>query len=400
MPKPLTDSVIKTLRVPRGSKGWIEVSDGGRRGLRIRISPSGEKVWVVRFTVNGQRARHTLGAYPAVTLGEARRRAADYLAAARDGDSPKSVNARREAENMTVGVAHGRYLEAVKPSLRVSTYGGKQRLFELHIEPIAGNRLIRRIKRADVVEVVEAVRAKGLDVQGNRVFSEFMALLRWAEQHEFIDGVPAFKKFKKRERPRGRTLTDSELSAAWQATNQLGDATGNFLRLLVLTLQRRDEVRLMRAEEIDLEQKTWVIPKERYKTGSAHVVPLTDKAIDVVGRLWPDRGNGYILRGRKEDSPFNGAASALRRLRKKVGGRADFTLHDIRRTGRSRLSRLGIDEPTAELVLGHSPRGMVAVYDTYERLDERREALRRWGEVVETLASDESNVVPLIKDSG
>lgn len=401
--KPLTDYVVKTLRPSRDQVGAKEISDGGCRGLLLRVTTRGEKLWAVRLTVNGKRAFHSIGAYPEVSLETARQRVRDYLAAAKDGASPAELDARLVAETLTVTKAHEAYLDALRPTLKASTVVLKEQMFRDHIAPAIGERLVRTVRKADLVEVVAGVTGKGFPVQANRVYSELMALLRWCEQKDYIEGVPSTQKKDMRkvagtakEQARRRTLTDGELGAAWRVSASLGTATGDFLRLLILTGQRRDEVRLMAWEEIDMGSCLWTIPASRYKTKIDQAVPLPPQAMDILRHRWAEGAAGYVLAGRDDASkPFNGALSALRRLRTAVKGKADFTLHDIRRTLRTGLSRLGVGEATAELVIGHIPQGIVKVYDQHDRMDERREALRKWADFVERLALAQDNVVPL-----
>jgi len=401
MVKALTDSVVRTLKAEKGATHWREVSDGGCRGLRLRISPTGEKVWAIKVTVGLERVRHTIGSYPAISLTDARERTRAYLAMAKDGASPSEMDARQRAEKMTVIHAHADYLEVMRPALRPATVRLKETMFRDHIGPAIGSRLIRTVRKADVVDVVGGVTAKGFAVQANRVFSEIMALLRWCERKGYLDAVPAATKKEVRaatggakELPRRRTLTDSEIAGAWRSTSDLGDLTGDFLRLLLLLGQRRDEVRLMTWEEVDMENALWTIPGDRYKTGIAQCVPLSKPAMAILQRRHEAGGKGFVLAGRSEGQAFNGAVSALRRLRASLG-KDDFTLHDFRRTVRTGLARLGVDEVTAELVLGHVPQGIAKVYDQHDRLEEQREALQRWADYVERLGMPNANVVTI-----
>jgi integrase len=391
--KPLTDYVIKTLKPNRTQKGWREISDGGCRGLLIKISPRGERVWAVRLTINGNRIYHTLGGYPAVGLSEARRRADDYISHARDGASPKETDARIRAETLTVADANGLYIEAMGNTLAKNTIALKKAIFRDHILPVAGKRLIKKIRRADVVEIVDFVKSKGMKVQANRVFSEFMAMLRWAEQSDYIDGVPSFNKFKTKEHPRRRTLTGEELGIVWKTSKEIGCLSGDFIRLLILSGQRRDDVRLMRWEEIDMKSRLWTIPANRYKTRIAHVVPLTTPMMKVLHVRWKNDTTGFVLAGRSPEKPFNGASGALRRLRTKSKISENFTLHDFRRTCRSQLPRLGVDDTTAEMVIGHAKQGMAKVYDQYDRIDERTDALEQWATYVISVAGERSDNV-------
>jgi integrase len=403
MAKPLTDSAVSNLHPMRGQTGWREIADGASRGLCLRLSPTGEKVWAVRHAVAGKRQRHTVGAYPAVTLSAARKRAGEYLSAARDGQSAIEVEAKVRALTMTVEQAHGEYLATIGAGLRAHTLGLKKGLFSDHIGPAIGAKLIRMIRRPDVTEAVGAVAAKGFPVQANRVFSELMALLRWCEQKGYLDGVPSVRKKDMRhvgaakEQARRRTLSDPEIAELWAASGELGDLTGDFLRLLLLTGQRRDEVRLIRREHVDLDHALWTIPAEVYKTGVAHAVPLPDAAVAILRARWGDAATGYLLPSRKPGRPFNGAASAARRLRPRMPGRAPFTLHDLRRTVRTGLSRLGVDGETAEMVIGHLPQGISRVYNLHDRLEEKRAALSAWARHVQSILDGTSNVVQLAR---
>lgn len=363
----------------------------------MRISPAGERVWAIRTMVRGSRQRHTLGAYPTVSLTEARSRARNYGSAAREGTTPEELDAQLRAQKLTIKEAHGDYISAVAKSIRPQTKKLKEGMYSDHIDPEIGSRLLSSIRGADVTEVVAAVVAKGFPVQANRVYSELMAFLRWCEEKHLIPGVPSKRKKQLRalgaakETPRRRTLTDTEIPALWRLVEDMGSLTRDYSRLMLLTAQRPAEVRLISWPEVDLTQKLWIIPGARYKTGLDHAVPLSDEAIKILKARWSIGAKGYILAGREPGQAFNGHASAMGRIRKKIGGRADFTWHDMRRTARSGLSRLGVDERTAELVIGHVPDGMVKVYDMHERLSERRAALDAWAKFVVSLCEGASS---------
>lgn len=386
----LTDHAVRTMKPSKGQAGWKSVTDGGCKGLVLRLSPKGEKLWVVRVEVNGSRQWKPIGGYPSTSLADARERAKAYASSARDGLSPAEMDARQAAETMTVADAHRSYITTMRANLRASTVALKETMFTTHIDPVIGGRLVRTVRKADVVDVVGRVAGKGFVIQANRVYSELMALLRWCENKGYVDGVPSVRKKDMRhhgagqEKPRGRTLTESELKSAWNAATGLGELTNDYIRLLIITGQRRDEVRLMEWGEVDLESGLWTIPAKKYKTNINHCVPLSPQAKAILKARWREGASGYVLQGREPGKPFNGALSALRRLRKAVNN-SDFTLHDIRRTVRTGLARLGVDEATAEMVIGHIPQGIVRVYDQHDRLSERLKALSDWADYVERL---------------
>lgn len=386
MAKAFTDSFVSTLRPGKGQQGWRELADGGCRGLHLKVSQRGEKVWAVRHMVGGKRRRHLIGAYPAVSLAEARSRARQYLAAAREGQSGEEVDARHRAMSLTVAAAHQEYIEAVGPTLRESTLSLKRGMLRLHINPAIGSLLVKTLRKGDVIALIERVRREA-PVQANRVYSEVMALLRWCEQKGYVEGIPSVPKraVATQEQPRRRTLTDVEIGQLWATAQSVGPLTCDFIRLLLLTGQRSSEVRKMTWDEIKLEEGLWIIPGARYKTGVDHVVPLSPAVVDILLRRWTVGAKGYVLANRRTGRPFNGAASAMRRLRKHLGASADFTPHDLRRTVRTGMARLGVSDLTAEMVIGHQLQGIQRVYDRHDRLEQRREALCRWAEHVGSL---------------
>lgn len=385
---PLSDTVIRKMSPAEGQIWWKEITDGGCPGLKLMLSPRGEKVWMVRLVVGKKRERVEIGAYPAMSLSEAREEARRFRAYARGSGSADEAQARLRAMTMTVEQAHQEYCAALKESLRASTLALKKTMYQHHIGPLLGRKLLRSVRRQDVNRLVLSVVAKGKCVQANRVFSEMMALLRWAERLDYVEGVPSTRKQDltsfgaAKEMPRTRHLKEAEIQLVWRVSEDLGSRSRDLIRLILLTAQRRDEVRLATWDEIDLERALWVIPAERYKTKVAHAVPLSPPVVKILRSYWSKGAKGYVLTGLDGVSPFLGQASALRRLRKKMGDYHPFHFHDLRRTARTEMSALGVNSDTAERVIGHLPPAIVRVYDLYEMLPEKRVALNRWAEHV------------------
>ena len=152
------------------------------------------------------------------------------------------------------------------------------------------------------------------------------------------------------------------------------------VRVLLLTAQRKNEIGLMRAEEIDGD--TLVIPAERYKTGVPNAVPLTAEARRWIG----DRKAGFMFSSTDGKKPFNGyskakaqldAVIAHQRKAAKLRPMPEWRLHDLRRTARSLMSRAGVSSDIAEMVLGHKLSGVRGVYDRHSYAVEKRDALER-----------------------
>jgi integrase len=175
----------------------------------------------------------------------------------------------------------------------------------------------------------------------------------------------------------------------------------DFVRLLLLTGQRRDEVRLMQWSEIDEAAGTWTIPGARYKTGRAHVVPIAGPVRAVLDARRGASAGPWVFPGTDPAKPYAGTRNAMVQVRRAMPGAAEFTLHDLRRTVRSGLSRLGVAADVAEAVIGHVPAGIVRVYDRHQRVAEKRDALERWAAfILDLTGARGADIVPFARPAG
>ena len=192
-------------------------------------------------------------------------------------------------------------------------------------------------------------------------------------------------------------LSEEELTAfLWNLDNACRFQRLPFiLRVLLLTLQRRSELALAEWREFDFKAKTWTIPDSHAKTGKGHVVPLSDWAIQDLEKLKViAAGSRFVLPGAEKSAPIDpkyitrSVARCLGRFKKH--GVAAFTPHDLRRTGRTGLARLGVKVEVAERVLNHARERMEATYDVHHYIDEKRAALEKWAKYLADLREAES----------
>jgi integrase len=156
----------------------------------------------------------------------------------------------------------------------------------------------------------------------------------------------------------------------------------------------RSELALAEWREFNFTEQTWTIPDEHAKAGKGHVLPLSDWAIDDLQKLkvMADRSR-YVLPNTDGSAPADpkyitrSVARCLKRFKKH--GVAPFTPHDLRRTGRTGLAKLGVKVDIAERVLSHARERMRATYDLHEYVDEKREALKRWAKYLAHLRDHE-----------
>jgi integrase len=235
----------------------------------------------------------------------------------------------------------------------------------------------------------------------NRVAGLLSQMFRYGIHRQVVESSPVQLLFRPggTERPRQRALDDEELAALLANVDEVtkrAKRTGIAIRVILLTAVRRSELTGARWSELDLEAKApvWDIPSERtktgLKTGVGFAVPLTPAALEQFNRLKRLAGRSpWVLpaeTGEGAVDPRLLTRSIARHLETfgehKVGA---FTLHDLRRTVRTGLAKLGIRPDIAERCLNHAQPGIIATYDTHQYLEEKRDALTQWADHLQAL---------------
>jgi integrase len=287
----------------------------------------------------------------------------------------------------------------VKPNRRHPAY--VQRVLEHDVLPEWQGRDARTITPREVVELLDKIVARGSRVMANRTAGLLGQLFKFGIHRAIVDDSPVKLLYRPggRERPRERAFSDAELKAF---LGNLDDACRfqrlpHVLRLLLLTLQRRGELALAEWREFDFTARTWTIPDAHAKRGKGHVVPLSAWAIEELQKLKVMAGGSrYLLPNADKSAPADpkyitrSVARCLNRFKKH--GVAAFTAHDLRRTGRTGLAKLGVKTEIGERVLNHARDRIEATYDVHGYIDEKREALEKWSRYLTGLC--DSKVAP------
>jgi integrase len=194
--------------------------------------------------------------------------------------------------------------------------------------------------------------------------------------------------------PRERSLSDGEAAKVWLAAPE--NDYGRLVKLILLTGCRRTELGDLKWSEVDLEGRTITLPKSRTKNGQQHVVPLSGSAMEILAAVG-DRDREYVF-GRTEHAGYSGWSKSKAELDEAVK-LEPWTLHDLRRTTRTGLGKLGVAPHIAEAVLNHLPPKLVRTYDTHTYEAEKRNALDRWATHLKTIVAQASgaNVTALKK---
>lgn len=427
--KPLsTDLQVANAKAIDGARTDYPI--GEARGLWLRVSPTGGKSWsLVRRVKGGKPIRRSLGEYPTVSLAEARKAAGAAAGQLRAGEVPPTVDevaaararaAQRETAS-TVGALAALFIEKYAkaarapsdPRPRLRSWGEVDRILKVYVLPTWKARAVAGIKRRDVAELLDAIESNNGPVMADRVLAWLRKMFNWhaTRDDDFVSPiVKGMARTKPRERARDRVLSDDEIRALWESTATTEPATfGALVRMLLLTAQRREEAAQMRRGELDGE--TWTIPASRYKTGRANVVPLPKAAVKIIAAQpsWEEREDKqpvdyvFTTTGHRAFAGFSKAkrdldADMLAVLRKSdpEATLPAWTIHDLRRTARSLMSRAGVPAEHAERVLGHVIAGIQGTYDRHAYVDEKRAALEKLAALIDRIINPPAeNVAPI-----
>jgi integrase len=213
--------------------------------------------------------------------------------------------------------------------------------------------------------------------------------------------IPTGRLAQRIDRP-GRALADWELPQLWKAADAQGWPFGAYLQMLLLLGQRRTETALLAWSDVDLEAKVWTVPPEITKSGRPHKIPLPRPAVTILRSHKRAARCDLVFPGR-HNQPMTGWSKRLPAVYKltRAAGMAHWTLHDLRRTVRTGLGRLGVDRVVAELLIDHAiSNELAAIYDRGDYWHLRVEAAERWArQVMGAIEAAENKVRPL-RDAG
>ena len=193
---------------------------------------------------------------------------------------------------------------------------------------------------------------------------------------------------------RERTLTDDELRAVWTAADGLQPKARAFVHLLLMTAAREMEVADIATGEVNLIAASWAIPGSRTKNRRGIVLPLHALLVDDLRAVWPEHGDragaAWRLLGSIAGSGLRGF-SKLKRRTDELSGVTGWRWHDLRRTARTGMTRLGISRDHAEAALNHIS-GRSTLERTYDRHDFA-------AEVIATISRWQAHVAGLVTDA-
>jgi integrase len=392
----LTDTALRNLKSK--SKTYKAFD---RDGMYVTVSPVGTVTFRYDYRLNGRRETLTIGRYgPAgVSLALAREKLIDAKKAVAQGNSPaleKQREKRRLTAVKTFGDMLGRWLVGAR--MADSTRAMRKSIVDRDIFPAFQNRLLTEIGPDDLRALCNKVKARGAPATAIHIRDIVKQVYAFAVLHgEKVDNpaddvkAASIATFV----PKDRALSPAEIRLAFRQLESIATypTIRLALRLVLLTLVRKSELIEATWNEVDFENASWTIPKERMKGRNPHVVYLSSQVLDIFIALHTCAAGSKFVLPSRYDADRCMSHATLNRVTQIIAERANiaglplesFTVHDLRRTGSTLLNEVGFNGDWIEKCLAHEEGGRSSrsVYNKAEYAEQRRHMLQEWANMVD-----------------
>lgn len=385
----------------------MEVKDGAQTGLFLRVGKT-RRAFLFRWRdrKTGRLQEIALGlagdAFGAITLHEARGKAAEAHALTRQNRHPRALSQKAESEKRKMPTLEAFVEEFIEKYSKPNKKSWKedQRLLDKEVIPRMGLLRLDEIGRRDVVELLDKVRDRGAPIMANRLLAVVRRMFKFSIERGILEVSPVIHIKAQAEKSRERVLTDDEIKLVWNGTmaTSLGTSRRLALRLLLLTGSRPGEVAGMVKSEIDLERGIWNLPGERSKNGLPRSLPLAPETMKVIEEALKEAGDSDFIFPRIRGNGPVKVGSLNEGVMEIFKGKEDKPhSHDLRRTLATRLAELGVPRLVIEKILNHKDRSVAGIYDRHSYENEMRKALVRWERELRVILGEKAKekVVPL-----
>lgn len=388
---PLTNPEVLRAKVLEKD---ITLHDGD--GLFLIVKTSGKKLWRFRYQrpATKQRTMMGLGAFQAVSLADARRLRADYLALLANGIDPQiQAEVAEEQQQIVLDsiflTVAANWFKLKRKSVTPDYAKDIWRSLEKDVFPAIGEIPVQQIKARTLVEALEPIKARGALEKVRRLVQRINEIMIYAVNTGLIDANPAsgigmaFEKPKKQNMP---TLRPEELPKLMRSLtmSNLSVPTRCLIQWQLLTLVRPSEASGARWAEIDLDAKLWTIPAERMKAKREHIVPLSPQALEILEVMKPISANReHVFPSRNDPKqPMNSQTANV--ALKRIGYGGKLVAHGLRSIASTALNEEGFNPDVIEAALAHSDKNEVRkAYNRSIYLEQRKELMTWWGCIVD-----------------
>ncbi len=336
-------------------------NDGG--GLRLKVTPTGNKIWQFYYTYNGKRRETTFKSYPMVSLENARAKRDEFLDLLAKNIDPIAKNKEIkldkiiDIQGMFLNVAI-EWLEKEKQRLTESTYIGKVKVFENDINPILKNKHIKDIEIKDIIKILEIKQLKAREV-ASKIFNYLDNLFRYAVlkgycERNILTDIRKSDIIKPKRVRHFPKITDEKILK--ELINSIYTYRGslslrNVMKLVLHIPLRAENLCNLKWNYINFDENSLIIPRNEMKVKNDNLddfkIPLTNEVINILNEQKLFTGHQeYIFLGRDNRSPINKESpnKALKILgfNDEEKGRK-IRLHGFRGTFRSLIDTLDTD---------------------------------------------------------
>lgn len=390
-----------------------ELKKKGVKGFLVRLTKAGNKYFYYNYWFDGKAKKYKIGSYPDIGVSKAREVARELSFQVDKGIDPQAEKKKRKQvpDPKTFKEISEEFKDKYLPTLKKKTREEYTRIIDVELVPKLGKYPIKEITRSQIISLLDskAYGKKPAPVMANRIRARLSKIYSFAINRGLVEANPVtniskYKKTKtggKVEKRRNRYYNPDEIQELWKYFDNWNEPiTGAVLKMLLITGQRKTETMQMKWSNI--REGVWTIPAELAKNSEQHLVPLSDMALQIIEGLRPRTGKSdYVFCSPKEE---NAPMKWLTRVRKHIQDNSkvpDFRPHDLRRTVATYMAKLGVDRTVLGKILNHKGLAgddqVTAIYDRHGYMDEKRQALNRWGSRLERIIEgDESAKVTRI----
>lgn len=396
-PTKLSDAVCRNVK-PRERS--YTLPDGG--GLHLLIKPNGTRLWQYRATVTGKPILVSLGQYPDVGLSEARRRHQDARKLVAQGIHPTENRKRKEADQKAAELQRqagsfravcADWRARTDGALRPTSLAQRQREISKHLMPLLEDRLMIDVTRFELAELLRSVSARTPEVAHN-LRTYLSAIWEHAADHGIVPAnIVPLKLTGRGPKQSHSALKISRLGDFLKAldADPADQKIKIAIQLIILNAARKSEVTSGRWSEVDFNDAEWRIPPEHTKTGREHVIPLSRQALELLREL-RTLSDGAVMFPNRRDPKRPMAGRSINNVMDRMGFAEEAKPHGFRSLFSTYWHEAQEAHDVIELCLGHSIGSTVSrAYNRAQLLDERRDLLQRWGDIIDSLCTRGSN---------
>jgi len=374
--------------------------DGG--GLFLLVTVKGSKLWKLKYRINNKEKLLSFGKYPLISLSEARELRDLNKKLIKQGLDPQEYkNAKKQEQktkqqelNNTFKKIALERLEKSRSELSEAHYKRTMGGFKNYVFPAIGEKLINEIDAIDIINILRHMVDKKIKNSAQKVYQSINKTFKYAVANGYTSRNPAsdfdvkeiIGKITQNHYP---IITDTKgIRKLLNSINNYGGefSTKNALIFMAHTFVRPTNIRLALWDEIDLENRQWVIPAHKMKTNNEHIVPLSRQMLELLKEVKKYNGDSMYLfpSGKSLNTPLSDG-TFLRAIRKMGYTKEDFTPHGFRGMF-STLANEKSDFPheVIEIQLAHSVGSRVSqAYNRAQYLDQRVELMQWWSDYLD-----------------